>query len=391
MNARHLLVLALLLAGNAHAQDSQVKKADAAWAAYKGGDTGALVDARTAIDKAIAHKKTLNKGSVWVLFGKIVTEETLANGMPTKEALNAAVEAWKGAVERGAGKDAISEDLLRLIASATQAMTDDLEAKQNDAAWSRATAALACRDLLNKTGGSEPRTEASLMQLATIVAVRSGHLDEAQSYFATWNAMGDTEASVAVQLTRALQASKGLDAALAFASPLLKGNAADAALLPAVVSLLVDAEKAKDAEKRVDAAAKVAPEGAGSDLMLAKLYLEVGNKDQASTYFLQGLERNPNLSEAWLPMANLHQEQANADQAAIDADPGPSGGARTALQESSKAHLQAAATLLEQARTAGSVDVPTLTSLMAIYEALGDDKRRQDVAEAIAKAEQDAE
>ncbi|NCG18913.1 MAG: hypothetical protein GWP91_07870 [Rhodobacterales bacterium] len=391
MNARYLLVLTLLLAGNAHAQDSQTKKADAAWEAYKGGDGDALSDARAAIDKAIVHKTTLHKGSVWVLFGKIITEQTLANGMPSEDDLSAAVEAWQGAVERGAGKDAVSEDLLRLIASATQAMTDDLEAKQNDSAWSRATAALACRDLLNKTGGSEPRTEANLLQLATIVAVRSGHLDEAQTYFATWSAMGDNEASVAVQLTRALNESKDLETALAFAGPLLKANPADAALLPPVVQMLVTAEKAQDAEKLVNAAAPTASAGAGTDLMLGKLYLEVGNKDQASIYLLQGLERNPNLSEAWLPMASLHHDQAKADLAAIDADPAPSRVALNALIKSSNEHLQAATTLMEQARAAELADVLTLTSLMAIYDALGDDKRKQDVADAIAKAEQDEE
>lgn len=379
------LLIGLFAASPALAQNSQVKKATAAFAQFQKGDSEALQAAQAAIDKAAVHKKTGESPDTWGLRAQIYTELTLAEGVPSVESMESVVSTWEGAIERGFALESAAPDLAKLVSATNLVLRDDLESKRIDEAWARVEAAMRARTLLKKTGWSDERVEPQLVELSILTAVRASKVDEAQAWFAEWKAMDRFEPSVAVQVAKAI-AEGDKDAAIAFLDPLLKERPIDAAMLTEAVAILVAAKKTDQAVQRVEQAA--AHEDASSSavqLMLGHLYLELGEDGPARAAYEAALEQNPQAAEAWQPLAGLLVAEAKALKEKID-----SGELRRAQRNEADdqrtANLESAAALLEKAREAApEPDKAVLTALIEVYDALGRDDDEAKATEALEK------
>ena len=382
------LLIGLLAASSAQAQNSQIKKAEAAYEAFSNGDPGSLDAALAAIDKASAHKKTSEKGSVWVLRGRVYTALALQDGVPSPEAIEAAVSSWEGAVERGAGKGAISDDLAKILSATTLIIRDDLEGKRIDDAWARVDAAMRGRTLLENVGWSDERFEGPLLQLAILTAVRADKMAEAKLWFADWRAMDLFEPSVAVQVAGGL-AKTDADAGVSFLEPMLQERPLDPAMLTKVIELLLAADKPADALTRVKKASKAKGSGSsGSQLLLGHLYRMAGDDSASRAAFESALEQNPESAEAWLPLAELLLAESATLQEKID------GGElqradQSEAEDQRAANLESAAMLLEKARdaTAGNPAKEVWAVMVEVYGALGREEDKAAAQEALDKAE----
>lgn len=377
------LLLSLALAPAAHAQNSQVKKAEAALEASD------LEAAKAAVDKASVHKKTGEKGSIWVLKGRVYTSIALEGGIPGPDAINDAVSAWEGAVQRGAGKGAISEDVTRILAATTLVLRDDLESKRNDDAWSRVDAAMRGRTLLENVGWEDERIEIPLLQLAILTAVRADKLDEAKSWFTDWRQMDAFEPAVAVQVAGGIAASGDVDGAVAFLEPLLQDRPTDPAMLTKVVEIFLEADRADSAHARVTIASKTKDAGtAAGSLVLGHLFQMVGDDVASRSAYETALERNSEAQEAWLPLSQLLLASARALEENI-----ASGALRRAQKSEARtqrdADLDTAAALLEKASDAagGLPHKDVLKTMVDVYDALGRDEDKAKAQRALEEAE----
>jgi len=371
-----LVVCGLCFASVSQAQESQVKKASAALEQYSTGDADAIDAALAAINKAATHKKTGDKGSVWVLKGEILTAIALDGGIPGPEPIAAAVEAWAQAVERGAGKDAISDGLARIISAATLALRDDLEGKRTAVAWSRVEAAITARALLVSVGWSDPRLEAPLLRMGCVVAARAAQLDSGIAWFADLRALDEFDVSAAVQLATALNGGRDLESAMAFLAPLLEERPLEPALLAKAVELQLASNKDAEALAMLATASKKKGAGsAGSSLLLAKLFRDAGDEAAAIAAYERALETNPSANEALLPLAQLLMNEAAGLQTHID--DGKLG--RTAIRKMKTSRvekLDTATDLLEHALEAAA-ERPSrelLEALAQVYEDTRSDK-----------------
>lgn len=389
MRPTALLFAGLLIAAPAHAQNSQVKKARAAYDAYEGGDKAALDDAREAIDRASVHKKTGDLVDVWVLKGRILSAQAVRDGAPTSEGLAAAVGTWSAAAERGATQEQLAEGLVKLLAATRLVVRDDLESKRFDDAWGKVEAAMKAHAVLTETGWSDPRVEVPLLQLAILSAVRSERIDAATSWFAAWRALDAFEASVAVQVASAIARTKDVDAAVAFLDPLLEERPLDSAMLTRVVELLVEAERPDEAKARLATAAKAENAGSsGSLLLFGSLQEQVGDDAAARTAYEAALELNPAARDAWLPLARILVDDAAAAQATLDAGSLPRK-EKKALAAEREADLARAVALVEQARDAagGSPGKDVLSAMVVVYGAAGQDEEKAKAEKALQSAE----
>lgn len=355
-------------------QDSQVKKAQAGLEAYESGDRSALDKALVAIEKAAGHKKTADKGSVWVLKGRILTSIALDGGVPDSEAVKVAVEAWEGAVERGAGADAIAADLVRILSATTLVIRDDLESKRIQQAWVLVDAAMKAHALLTQVDWSDPRVEAPLLRLATIVAAKAAQLDPAVEWFGLLTAASELDPSAAVQVAHALNGGRDLESAISFLDPLIDERPLDAALLSKAIEILVAGDQLERAQAMLDeASAHKGAKNTGSSLLLARLYREVGNEAAATEAYQRALEYNPEATEAWVPLAELLIQKSAKLQTASESQRGSQ--KRATLKERMQA-LETAAELLERAynANAGKASRQLLEAMVQVYTELGSDK-----------------
>ena len=381
-----LMVAGISLCGTrAVAQESQVKKAEKALQAFEDGDVSALEDAVRAIEKAAVHKKTASKGSVWVLKGQVLTAVALQDGIPRHEPVDRAVAAWAEARSRGAGIDAMSGDLSRIISASNRAIQDDLEGKRFEQAWHRVVAAMRARTLLQEVDWADDRLESPLLQLSILGAVRTAKLDPARQWFFEWKAMGNEDASVAVQLASALAQKKGIAEALDFLDPLLAERPLDPSLLTRSIEILHAAGETEDAYKRLqrieqhDEAANAA-----ASLLLGRLYRLIDQDEAAGRAYERALAQNPAAAEAWVPLAQIRIADAKRIAATLADDPPRSTKARRTLATQRTTSLETAASLLETARNAqgASPDRDLLEALADVYADLG----RSDDRDAIEKA-----
>lgn len=306
------LAILCLLSPMALAQDSQVKKAQAALEAYDNGQVEALDAALEAIERASAHKKTGEKGSVWVLKGKVLTLIALQGGVPEPRAMEDAVNAWATAVEFGAGEGAIAADLERILSAAQTAIRDDLEARNDDVAWGRVQAAILARSLLQSVGWSNARAEAPLLNFSAMAAVRQGEVDRAIEWYDAMVAMGEPSASLAVMIARRVNEDRGVEPTEAFLTAQRKSDPKNPLLLEAHVRLLVEAERGEDAAAAIDAVTALETASPGEALLLGQLNLVASRPEPAEAAFARALARNPELEEAWIPLATLLLEQESS-------------------------------------------------------------------------------
>ena len=75
--------------------------------------------------------------------------------------------------------------------------------------------------------------------------------------------------------------------------------------MEAHVRLLVGAERGEDAAAAIDAVTNLETASPGEALLLGQLNLVASRPAPAEAAFARALERNPELEEAWLPLATL--------------------------------------------------------------------------------------
>lgn len=401
------VVAALLLASAsvASAQESQIKKADKALAAHASGDRSALEAALSAIEAAVAHKKTEGSARAWLRRAQVLRHFVLDPTLPgaPDDAAERMVASYAAALERDPSDEErrqAATDLSAVASALSTRLFDEIEGGRWEDGYRSLKPALEARELLGRLGADDVAARARLLRLAVLVTAHTRRFDEARAHHAAFVEAGEWDATVTTQLAKRLKDVRGVEDALAFLGPVGQQRPDDSTVLNVEVDLLLEAGDREAAHTRLDAAAAALDGGVGSQLMLAALYHRAGDGPASRAAYQRVLDRDPNVQEALLPMARFLVADATAPAPEDGDGAAPEGGdeadppagepaevaaeeapplSEEALQQARTEAWQAAVELLERRRQAVPSDREALELLVQAYAAL---ERADDEAQA---------
>ncbi|MDQ3535404.1 MAG: tetratricopeptide repeat protein [Bacteroidota bacterium] len=362
----------------AFAQNSNVNKA------VSFEQKGDLAKAKEAIDQAVNHDKTKNKGKTWFTKGTIY--EAIASSEEYnnlhEDPLQEAVEAFQKAKELEKENSTYHVFATeRIEALWGTYLNHGAEAYQNED-YAKAY------EEFTKAASIKPEDTTAYLY-GGIAAQQNNQYDEALKSFYKLTELGYDEIDIyntIIYLERTHNEDN--DKALEVVRTAREKHPDNKELLKEEINILITTEKVDEARAKLEEAVQAEPDNPSLYYNLGYLHDATKNKDEAIRNYEKAIEIDPNHFESNFNIAvNHYNNAAEILKKANDMDLKTYQKDGKKLEEQAKENFEKALPYLEKSRTLQPEDPTVLSTLQTVYTQLKMDEKAEEIAQQLEKIE----
>jgi tetratricopeptide (TPR) repeat protein len=329
-------------------------------------------------------EKVTSKGqgsdpAAWLLRGRVHQRLMGRSDLPGVDPLAEALESYEHALslrpEDALVLAGLTEEVGALEATLTASLVNAVEAREWPAAASLLPQTFRARELDEKLRGPTPSREAQLHRLGLQIAASTGQPEQAARHYAEYvSKAGQDDIGLAGMVARAWAEQGDLSSATSFLQPLSERHRSDEILLRTEVDLLVRANRAEEAVRKVEGVWPTLQESVSGAFLAAHLYETAGRPDRSRVAWERVLELDPNHVDARVELGRSLTRQAveRRDELRARAEEfeqrRPSRELMTQLKAVSELWSEAERHLVA-ARELAPGSRPAMEALVALYEA----------------------